>query len=106
MNRVSENTFCSVFFLKHGHTLGFVFLILCVILGGCGRRGPLEPPPVQTVSPSGTSAPEKSRDSGLGDGAPLGFKKSSARVPLKAPNTPFFLDGLLGSKSESVSKGP
>ncbi len=102
MNRISVTLYSSVFSLKYTHTARFIFLALC-LLGGCGRRGSLEPPLVQ---PADSSKDKKSQNLDLSDTASFKFTKSSAHVPLQAPNTSFFLDRLLSSKTEFPSKNP
>jgi predicted small lipoprotein YifL len=57
-------------------------------VGGCGRAGPLEPPPdAQAVAKS----TDQSADNGAG-----GIPKPHQRPPaIQAPKQPFFLDFLL-----------
>lgn len=61
-------------------------LVLVVGIGlvaaGCGRKGPLEPPP----NPSATPTPDTNAD-----GTPSRHKFQ----PITAPKTPFVLDPLL-----------
>ena len=59
-------------------------LVLAAALGGCGRRGRLEPPPDPNARPSDAS-----------DVSKAGFHKKPVRPPILPPNTPFVLDPLL-----------
>jgi predicted small lipoprotein YifL len=52
---------------------------------GCGRRGPLEPPPNASATP--TPTPEN-------DTGALGISRHKP-APIVAPKTPFLLDPLL-----------
>ena len=54
-------------------------------LGGCGRRGRLEPPP----TPESVAAAEKAKDS------KTGVHKRPPNPPIRPPNQPFVLDPLL-----------
>ena len=58
-------------------------LVLAAALGGCGRRGRLEPPP-------DPNAPAETADV-----SKAGFHKKPVRPPITAPNRPFILDPLL-----------
>ena len=58
---------------------------LALAASGCGRRGPLEPPP------NATATPESSASSDTG-GMPGAHHKPP---PIVAPKTPFVLDPLL-----------
>ena len=60
-----------------------VLLVLAAALGGCGRRGRLEPPP-------DPNAPAEASDV-----SKAGFHKKPVRPPILPPNTPFVLDPLL-----------
>lgn len=79
-------------------------LVACLALAGCGRKGPLDPPPGASATgaaepqPSGLLSPMASP---IGGG---GGTSSSAEPALgpdgrplapKGPNRPFVLDGLL-----------
>lgn len=61
-----------------------VALMLAASLGGCGRRGPLLPPPDPNAPPQAKSD--------LGKG---GVRKRPPNPPIVAPKTPFILDPLL-----------
>jgi predicted small lipoprotein YifL len=95
-------------------------LAFCVAVGGCGRRGALEPPPAeaapapqaQTIVPGARDEPPPPRvdDGGLTvgvDGRPV-FEGGASRpdegerrgddvrrAPRTVPQTPFILDPLL-----------
>lgn len=58
--------------------------LLTAPLGGCGRRGDLEPAPDPSVAAA--DAPDASPQSGL---------KRPKRVPITPPHDAFFLDPLL-----------
>ena len=62
-----------------------VLLVLAAALGGCGRRGRLEPP----LDPNARPPSETS------DVSKAGFHKKPVRPPIRPPNTPFILDPLL-----------
>lgn len=65
-----------------------VFLLMLVLgaaLGGCGRRGRLEPPP----TPESIAAAEKAKDS------KTGVHKRAPNPPIRAPDRPFLLDPIL-----------
>ena len=62
---------------------------LAFALAGCGKRGPLEPPP------DSTDAKPKA-EQGAQVGVPGGFRGGTRRVtPIRAPKEPFILDPLL-----------
>lgn len=74
---------------------GYRMLILAGVavaglaLAGCGKRGPLEPPPDSTDAKPKT-------EQGAPVGVPGGFKGGTRRVsPIRAPKEPFILDPLL-----------
>ena len=62
-----------------------LLLVVGAVLGGCGRRGRLEPPP----TPESIAAAEKARDS------KSGLHKRPSNPPIRPPNQPFLLDPLL-----------
>ena len=65
-----------------GRALPFALLAaVAFAISGCGRAGPLEPPP---------SAVAKPADSSNG-----GFQVHKSNPPITAPKTPFVLDPLL-----------
>jgi predicted small lipoprotein YifL len=73
--------------------LAVIALLAALTLAGCGRKGPLDPPPAAAVTgeqaaPTGDkSAPATDKSAAIGpDGKPI--------AP-SAPNKRFFLDGLL-----------
>ena len=80
-------------------------LVACLALAGCGRKGPLDPPP--GASATGEAEPPSSgllspMTSPIGSGS--GGKTSSAEPALgpdgrplapKGPKRPFVLDGML-----------
>jgi predicted small lipoprotein YifL len=57
--------------------------VLALLTAGCGRYGPLEPPP------DPNAPPKPANSNGLGS-----LSKPSI-PPIKAPDQPFFLDFLL-----------
>ena len=61
-----------------------LLLVLAAALGGCGRRGRLEPPPDPNAPPAETA-----------DVSKAGFHKKPVRPPITPPNRPFVLDPLL-----------
>lgn len=65
-------------------------LILALGLGGCGRKGPLEPHPDEPKT--GASAAVSSGDT---RGIKLGSGQRTTSSPIKAPDRPFILDALL-----------
>ena len=67
---------------KRGRLLALAAL-LALLVAGCGRYGPLEPPPDPNAQP------KPANPNGLGS-----LAKPSI-PPIKAPNQPFFLDFLL-----------
>lgn len=54
-------------------------------LGGCGRRGRLEPPP----TPESIAAAEKDKDT------KSGIQKRPPNPPIRVPTRPFVLDPIL-----------
>lgn len=62
-----------------------LMLVVGAALGGCGRRGRLEPPP----TPESIAAAEKAKDS------KSGLHKRPPNPPIRAPNQPFLLDPIL-----------
>ena len=60
-------------------------LLVGTALGGCGRRGRLEPPP----TPESIAAAEKAKDS------KTGLHKRVPNPPIRAPDRPFVLDPIL-----------
>ncbi len=61
-----------------------VLLVLTAALGGCGRRGRLEPPPDPNAPPADKA-----------DVSKAGFHKKPVRPPITPPIRPFILDPLL-----------
>jgi len=82
-------------------------LIACLALAGCGRKGPLDPPPgaaltgepqpqqsgllTPMVSPIGSGG----SSSGTASSAEPGIGSDGRPVAPKGPKRPFVLDGLL-----------
>ncbi len=71
------------------------FVALALVLGvafgaaGCGRRGPLEPPPnASAVAPTPAPTPKPTDD-------PLAAATHHKDAPITPPKTPFALDPLL-----------
>jgi predicted small lipoprotein YifL len=64
---------------------------LSLALAGCGRRGPLEPPP---GSPDAKRLEER-RAAAESTGNPLQRSGSRRPPPISRPNDPFILDPLL-----------
>lgn len=60
-----------------------LLLAVGLLLGACGRRGRLEPPP----TPESIAAAEKASKSGL--------RRRPPNPPIRAPNQPFVLDPIL-----------
>lgn len=77
--------------VRRGATLGAVALALA--LGGCGRRGRLEPPP-DPNNPFAYGYPAPAADQTGGDGKPVVHRRPK-NPPIKAPVEPFVLDPLL-----------
>lgn len=78
----------------------FVGLVAALALAGCGRRGPLEPPPGSPPEPRATQQPVKPPP----PGAPAGLFRNTTLKPEEpetrtetAPkrSSPFVLDPLL-----------
>ena len=69
-------------------------LVLALALGGCGRRGPLEPPP-GSLQAQQEAAEAKGEELSNVTIPPIG-KGSSRKTPqIRAPKEPFILDPLL-----------
>ena len=64
-------------------------MMLALSLGGCGRRGRLEPPP----DPNAPKAADTSADAGSLTKA--GPHRRAKNPPIRPPNEPFILDPLL-----------
>ena len=62
-----------------------LMLVVGASLGGCGRRGRLEPPP----TPESIAAAERAKDS------KSGLHKRPSNPPIRPPNQPFVLDPIL-----------
>ena len=60
--------------------------LAALALSGCGRKGPLEPPPDPSVKAPEPAAPNTF-------GAPRRAKKN--RTPINVPKDPFILDPIL-----------
>jgi predicted small lipoprotein YifL len=76
--------------LNRAARISFAALALIAIaggLGGCGRAGPLEPPP-------DAQATAKQADKEA-NGDPTVPRAHPKPKPIEAPNQPFFLDPLL-----------
>jgi predicted small lipoprotein YifL len=70
--------------------LALVLLVgLALAASGCGRRGPLEPPPNASATPVPQATPTAQSDPG---GLPGSHHKPP---PIVVPKTPFVLDPLL-----------
>ena len=68
--------------------LSLVLIVgLALVASGCGRRGPLEPPPNASATPTPTPSP-------TGDADVLGAQHHKAQ-PIVPPKTPFVLDPIL-----------
>jgi len=65
---------------------------LAVALGACGRRGPLEAPPVGRALPASEAAREQ--DQGPSTLSPVGRPRGN-RQPITVPKEPFILDPIL-----------
>ena len=70
------------------------FLVVTALLGGCGRRGPLEPPP-GAIAP--VDVPQVNDDevdpSGLTKPAEESIGKEGRKIP--RPKKPFLIDPIL-----------
>lgn len=75
---------------------GALALAGALVLTGCGKRGPLEPPPEDNPSKTAAADTTKQQSSELpvavGPQSPRGRRRPP---PIKAPDTPFLLDFLL-----------
>ena len=60
-------------------------LAVAAALGGCGRRGRLEPPPT----------PESEQAAAKAASSKTGIHKRAPNPPIRAPDRPFILDPLL-----------
>ena len=69
-------------------------LVLALALGGCGRRGPLEPPP-GSLEAQQAAAEEKGETLSNVTIPPVGKGASRKTPPIRAPKEPFILDPLL-----------
>ena len=69
-------------------------LALTLALGGCGRRGPLEPPP-GSLQAQQEAAEEKGEALSNVTIPPVGKGNSRKTPPIRAPKEPFILDPLL-----------
>ena len=69
-------------------------LALTLALGGCGRRGPLEPPP-GSIEAQQEAAEEKGEELSKVTIPPVGKGSSRKTPPIRAPKEPFILDPLL-----------
>lgn len=70
--------------------LVLIGLVLVLGLGGCGRRGPLEPP--ETAAKQQPAAPEAGANL---PGVPAPQSQSRRPPPITPPKEPFILDPLL-----------
>lgn len=68
-------------------------MVLALALSGCGRRGPLEPPP-GSVEAQQEAAEEKGEELSKVTIPPVG-RGSRKTPPIRAPKEPFILDPLL-----------
>ena len=66
-------------------------LLAAVALAGCGRIGPLEPPPDATTAQTRPDMPKLNEVSG----ETLNPQMKPKIAPITPPNRPFFLDFLL-----------
>jgi predicted small lipoprotein YifL len=69
-------------------------IVLALALGGCGRRGPLEPPP-GSVEAQQEAAEERGETLSNVTIPPVGKGASRKTPPIRAPKEPFLLDPLL-----------
>ena len=60
-------------------------LAAALTLAGCGRKGPLDPPPTASAAPQGVQAPGDTQKAGDGEELP----------PVQAQKKRIILDGLL-----------
>ena len=97
----SQEQFCIVRpvrrfrFVPQSSRLKFAILALCVgaALAGCGRRGPLEPPPNGRDIPGEENAQPGDQTAGT-IGNPIG-QPQRRNEPIRPPTGPFVLDFLL-----------
>lgn len=68
-------------------------IVLALTVSGCGRRGPLEPPP-GSVEAQQEAAEEKGETLSNVTIPPIG-RGSRKTPPIRAPKEPFILDPLL-----------
>lgn len=80
-NRLAPLLLCSAF-------------ALALALGGCGRRGPLEPPP-GSIEAQQEAAEERGEELSNVTIPPVGRGTSRKTPPIRAPKEPFILDPLL-----------
>lgn len=71
-----------------------------LVLGGCGRKGPLDPPPgasnaVEPQANGGLVAPITSPIGSRSTSADPGVDSNGRPIAAKGPNRPFVLDPLL-----------
>ena len=66
--------------------------LLALMLGGCGRKGPLEPPPGAAIPPP-LAEPDAAAKPGITSPGALKVKKK--RTTIVPPKTPFILDPIL-----------
>jgi predicted small lipoprotein YifL len=74
-----------------------VAVLLALALAGCGRRGPLEPPPGAAAQPSPTDGSvlnETTPGTSPVTVNPVGQRKAKGQ-PIVAPKTKFILDPIL-----------
>lgn len=67
-----------------------IIVVLGLTLGACGRKGPLEPHPDEP-----RAAPAASQEGGATRGLTLSGGRRTTSSPVRAPDRPFILDGLL-----------
>jgi len=81
--------------------LALVATVLALTLAGCGRKGPLEPPPgAVAAKPDPLAAPETQALPGQSTLTPTispvsGASSRGRGKPISAPNEPFILDPIL-----------
>lgn len=76
-----------------------VTLGVALLLGACGRRGPLEPPPGAAAAPEVTPSPTSVENQSTPGSSPITIapvgKGKTKGQPITAPKQKFFLDPLL-----------
>lgn len=75
--------------------IAMAFLVLCVVLAGCGRRGALEQPGKPEAAALSDEAPRPGATPLTADQASPGATEPPASAPTDAPERRFFLDPLI-----------